>query len=84
MLKIYHGGSPTTISGRLLSHIIHALLTLSTRCLAHVINLATQVFISLCSTTAHFDPENPEEHEPDLSADVRDVVGLLRAIGVKV
>lgn len=67
-----------------LSSTICALLTLFSRCLAHVINLATQAFISLCSTTAHFDPEKPEEHEPDLSADFRDVVGLLRTIGVKV
>lgn len=65
-------------------HTAHILIDFLYRCLAHVINLATQAFLSLCSTTAHFDPETPEGHEPDLWAEVRDVIGLVRAIGVKV
>jgi hypothetical protein len=53
-------------------------------CLAHVINLATQAVLSTYSKTKFFNPEKPEEHDPDLSAVERDVVGLVRAITVKV
>jgi hypothetical protein len=49
-------------------------------CLAHVINLATQAFISTYSKAPHFDPKDPEAHEPT----TRDEVGLVRAIMVKV
>ena len=49
-------------------------------CLAHVINLATQVLISTYSKAPHFDPRNPEGHVPS----GRDEVGLVRAIAVKV
>jgi len=49
-------------------------------CLAHVINLATQALISTYSKAPHFDPKNPEAHEPTS----RDEVGLVRAITVKV
>lgn len=60
------------------------LFSFSNRCMAHVINLATQVFLLQCSSTAHFDPENPKGHELDLFSDFHDVIGLLQAIGVKV
>ena len=53
-------------------------------CLAHIINLATQAVLSTYSKTKFFNPEEPEEHDPDLSAVERDVVGLVRAITVKV
>jgi hypothetical protein len=53
-------------------------------CLAHVINLATQALLSTYSKTKFFNPEKPEEHNPDLEAAERDVVGLVRAITVKV
>jgi hypothetical protein len=53
------------------------------RCLAHVINLATQSLLSTYSKTKHFDPAAPYEHEPDVDAITRDEVGLLRAVGVK-
>ncbi|KAG6823240.1 hypothetical protein H0H92_010889 [Tricholoma furcatifolium] len=49
-------------------------------CLAHVINLATQVLIKAYSSTPHFDPKNPTAHLPT----TRDEVGLVRAITVKV
>jgi hypothetical protein len=48
-------------------------------CLAHVINLATQMLISTYSKSPHFDPKNPEAHVPTS----RDEVGLVRAIAVK-
>lgn len=54
------------------------------RCLAHIINLATQAFIAAYSQTKHFDPASPNDHEPDIGAFVRDEVGLIRAIAVKV
>ena len=55
-------------------------------CLAHVINLATQAFISAYSKAPHFDPQNPDNHIPDTNngAGLRDEVGLVRAICVKV
>ena len=49
-------------------------------CLAHVINLATQMLISTYSKSPHFDPKQPEAHVPTC----RDEVGLIRAIVVKV
>lgn len=61
------------------------------RCLAHVINLATQAVIKTYSTSKHYDPAKPEEHEPETqSVDdsgetvIRDEVGIIRAIAVKV
>ena len=49
-----------------------------------MINLATQALIAASSKTKHYDPEKPNEHEPDLDAIERDIVGLIRAITVKV
>jgi hypothetical protein len=49
-------------------------------CLAHVINLATQMLISTYSKSPHFDPKQPDAHTPTS----RDEVGLVRAIVVKV
>ena len=54
------------------------------RCLAHVINLAMQALISTYSKTKHFDPKEPNIHEPDIDAFQRDEVGLIRSITVKV
>lgn len=48
-------------------------------CLAHVINLATQMLISTYSSSPHFDPKQPDAHIPTS----RDEVGLVRAIVVK-
>ncbi|KAF7311751.1 putative AC transposase [Mycena indigotica] len=52
-------------------------------CMAHIINLATQAFISTYSKSPHFDPKNPENHLPNMVADICDKVGLIRAIAVK-
>lgn len=61
-------------------HSSSLLLTALHSCLAHVINLATQMLISTYSKAPHFDPRNPEGHVPTS----RDEVGLVRAIAVKV
>jgi hypothetical protein len=61
-------------------HSLSLLLIDLHSCLAHVINLATQVLISTYSKAPHFDPRNPEGHVPTS----RDEVGLVRAIVVKV
>jgi len=34
------------------------------RCLAHVINLATQALIATYSKSPYFDPKNPDAHVP--------------------
>src|ERR1700678_1029168 len=52
------------------------------RCLAHIINLATQALISTYSQATHFDPMDPEAHVPLPGA--RDEIGLIHAITVKV
>jgi hypothetical protein len=52
--------------------------------MAHIINLATQVLISTYSKAPDFDPKNPENHLPDTAAAMRDEIGLVRAIAVKV
>ena len=54
------------------------------RCLAHVINLATQVLLAAHSPMKHYDPTKPMEHEPDVDRYLRDEIGLVRAIVVKV
>ena len=58
-------------------------LTMSNRCLAHIINLAMQALISTHSKSQHYNLEDPDA---DLtSGDVgRDTVGLVQAICVKV
>jgi hypothetical protein len=53
---------------------------MNSSCLAHVINLATQLLISTYSKSPHFDPKMPDAHVPTS----RDEVGLVRAIVVKV
>ncbi|KAJ7855308.1 hypothetical protein B0H14DRAFT_3449096 [Mycena olivaceomarginata] len=53
------------------------------RCLAHIVNLATQAVIKTYSTSKCYNPHAPEEHIPDLNEDHRDVLGLVRAIAVK-
>ncbi|KAF5345550.1 hypothetical protein D9758_012006 [Tetrapyrgos nigripes] len=51
---------------------------------AHIINLATQALVSVHSKASHYNPQSPDSHEPDLNAMERDVLGLVRAIIVKV
>jgi hypothetical protein len=54
-------------------------------CLAHVINLATQVLISAYSRAPHYNPHDPKGHEVDTSQMAnRDEIGLVRTICVKV
>ena len=52
------------------------------RCLAHIINLATQAFIMMHSKSRHYNPADPDA---DLIGDNvgRDAVGLVRAICVR-
>ena len=54
------------------------------RCLAHVINLATQALLAVYSTSKHYDPADPTGHEPEVTDFWRDEVGLIRGITVKV
>ena len=54
-------------------------------CLAHVINLSTQVLISTYSKAPHYTPHSPQAHEPDSTQHGdRDEIGLVHAISVKV
>ncbi|RXW23821.1 hypothetical protein EST38_g1987 [Candolleomyces aberdarensis] len=58
------------------------------RCLAHIINLATQAVLGAYSKTPHFNPGSIAPLEPDIGVSddfesVRDVVGLIRCIAVK-
>jgi hypothetical protein len=46
--------------------------------------LATQALISTYSKSPHFDPKKPDEHLPDVSESLRDEIGLIRSIAVKV
>ena len=52
--------------------------------MAHVINLATQALIKGHSNAKYYNPATPDEHIPDVDAYLRDEVGLIRAITVKV
>jgi hypothetical protein len=53
------------------------------RCLAHVINLATQATLNAHSKTPHYDPKETDTHLPETEVWVHDPVGLIRAICVK-
>jgi len=55
-----------------------------TRCLAHIINLATQALISTRSKAKYYDPNSQDVDLSDVHADIRDEIGLIRAICVKV
>ena len=52
-------------------------------CLAHVINLATQALIGTYSKSPFYDPKAPNQTS-EVGQDLRDEVGLVRAISVKV
>ncbi|KAF8809282.1 hypothetical protein BYT27DRAFT_7094767, partial [Phlegmacium glaucopus] len=54
------------------------------RCLAHIINLATQALISTRSKSKYYDPHSQDEHPADVDGINRDEIGLVRAICVKV
>src|SRR5229473_614742 len=74
----------TERSSALLDHILvnfGVLLSLTIySCLAHVINLATQMLILTYSKTPHYDPKQPDAHVPTS----HNKVGLIRVIIVKV
>lgn len=55
-----------------------------TRCLAHIVNLATQALITTRSKSKHYNPHELDEHIPDVDAFERDEIGLVRSIVVKV
>ena len=64
-------------------------LTNPRSCLAHIINLATQAVLGAFSKTPHFDPSSATPVEPtvtmlDTDELLRDFVGVIRCIGVKV
>jgi len=42
-----------------------------------VINLATQAFIAGYLKTKYFNPEKPDDHNPDIEAPDHDVIGLV-------
>jgi phosphatidylglycerophosphatase A len=50
----------------------------------HVVNLMTQALIKGYSKTKHYEPEHPDNHQPDTNAIVWDEVGLIQAITVEV
>ena len=54
------------------------------RCLAHVINLATQALIKTHTKSKHYNPASPEEHIPTTTGQNCNEIGLIRAILVKV
>ena len=54
------------------------------RCLAHIINIATQALISTRSKAKYYDSSAQEAELSDIYADMQDEVGLIRAICVKV
>lgn len=53
-------------------------------CLAHIINLATQAFLTAHSKSPHFDSTQPNADLVASRGIQRDEVGLVRAICVKV
>lgn len=62
----------------------YLLVSTITSCLAHVINLATQALLGTYSKAKHFDPEDEATHDVDVTGYIRDEVGLIRGITVKV
>jgi hypothetical protein len=54
------------------------------RCLAHVINLAMQALLVAHSSVKHYNPANLTEHKPEIDGYLRDEIGLIHAIVVKV
>jgi hypothetical protein len=54
------------------------------RCLAHIVNLATQALIATRSKSKYYNPHELEGHIPDVEAFEHDEIGLVQAIVVKV
>src|SRR5882724_8668704 len=54
-------------------------------CLAHIVNLAMQALLKAHLKSQCYDPNQPEAHLPDIEpSEMRDEVGLIHAISVKV
>ena len=53
-------------------------------CLEHIINLATQAFIKTYSKSQYYNPACPDDELVAVDGKQRDVIGLVRAIAVKV
>ncbi|KAG2739509.1 hypothetical protein P692DRAFT_20683927, partial [Suillus brevipes Sb2] len=53
------------------------------RCLAHIVNLATQALLSTHSKSKHVDATKPDDDLVASRHDQRDEVGLVRSISVK-
>jgi hypothetical protein len=47
------------------------------RCLAHIINLATQALLAAQSSAEHYDPAKPTDYEPDVDRYFCDEIGLV-------
>lgn len=90
MLQIFgkdvkHGATRPFIFGKWPNIVLKCYCSFHvSRCLAHVINLATQALLATHSPTKYYDPSKPTEHEPDIDGYLRDEIGLVRAIVVKV
>jgi hypothetical protein len=80
---VRHGTTRCFIFGKQ-SNIVSRWDSFISRCLAHVINLATQALLAAHSSAKHYDPAKPTDHEPDVDGYFRDEIGLVRAIVVKV
>ena len=63
---------------------LNYVIYVTTRCLAHIINLATQALIATRSKSKYYNSHELEEHMPDVDAFERDEMGLIQAIVVKV
>lgn|SRR6266702_3309053 len=64
---------------------VHAKFIYLYRCLAHIINLATQAVISTRSKSKYYSGDLEDDNLPeDLGAAERDEIGIIRAISVKV
>jgi hypothetical protein len=83
--------SPFNVKHRQIRYVPHilvlyyTLLSLTHRCLAHIINLATQALISTHSKSKYYNGDLSDDQLPeDLGATNRDEIGIVRAICVKV
>lgn len=73
----------TVIFGKIW-HPILAISWCKASCLTHVINLTTQALIKGHSKAKYYSSTKPDEHVPNVDAILRDEVGLIRMIAVKV
>jgi hypothetical protein len=57
----------------------------ATRCLAHIINLATQAVISTRTKSKYYNGDTADDHLPkDSGNGERDEIGIVRAVCIKV